>query len=147
LSLFLLHHAEAAEPGVDPQRPLTPAGRRHAEDLAARVRDRGVKPLVIWHSGKLRARQTAQAFSRICNPLAEFSAARGLQPADPPHLIADAIAGDTRDMLIVGHFPSLPKIYARLVGIAEGEGPGFPVHGIVALEPEGTGWREAWRAS
>ena len=51
----------------------------------------GLKPDVIWHSGKLRARQTAEALWRHCNPLAEFSAARALQPDDPPEWIRDVV--------------------------------------------------------
>jgi phosphohistidine phosphatase len=142
--LYLVHHAQAADPGADPQRPLTPAGRTHADGLAARARDRGVRPQVIWHSGKLRARQTAEAFWRACNPLAELAAVPGLQPADPPHVIVDRVTGDTRDIVLVGHFPSLPKVLAALVGSLEGE-VSFPPHGLVALDGAGDGWTEAWR--
>ena len=58
--------------------------RARASSSQRRARDRGVKPDAIWHSGKLRARQTAEPLWRACNPLAEFAAARGLQPEDPP---------------------------------------------------------------
>jgi phosphohistidine phosphatase len=145
LTLFLVHHAQATEPDVDPQRPLTSDGSRHAQDLAIRARDRGVKPVVIWHSGKLRARQTAEAFWKACNPLAEFAATRGLQPTDPAQTIVDAVAGETRDIMIVGHFPSLPRIFALLLGKSEGEPPDFPLHGMVALTGDGDRWTEGWR--
>jgi phosphohistidine phosphatase len=143
--LFLVHHAEAAEPSVDPQRPLTPGGRMHADNLAIRARDRGVKPAVIWHSGKLRARQTAEAFWRTCNPLAELSAIPGLQPTDPPHVAVDRVTGDPRDIMLVGHFPGLPKIYAVLVGTQEGDAAAFPLHGLVALQAGDARWIESWR--
>jgi len=42
-----------------------------AADLAAR----GARPDVVWHSGKLRARQTAEIFWRACNALASTSTA------------------------------------------------------------------------
>lgn len=143
--LYLVHHAEAADPGVDPQRPLTAGGRMHADQLAVRARDRGVKPAVIWHSGKLRAKQTAESFWRACNPMAALTAVRGLQPTDPPEWIRDALVGDARDILIVGHMPSLPRILGRLVGGSEGEIPEFPQHGMVALERDGERWIERWR--
>ena len=82
--VFLVHHADAVSPDVDAQRPLSERGRMQAERLAAESARRGVKPEVVWHSGKLRARQTAEALWRACNPLAEFSATRGLQPNDAP---------------------------------------------------------------
>ena len=72
--IYLLHHAEAVDASVDPQRPLSPGGRAHAARLAADAAARGVRPDVIWHSGKLRARQTAEAYWKHCNPLADFSA-------------------------------------------------------------------------
>ena len=66
--IFLVHHADAVDADVDAQRPLSAAGARTRRAGASRPR-RGVQPDVIWHSGKLRARQTAEAFLRGCNPL------------------------------------------------------------------------------
>jgi phosphohistidine phosphatase SixA len=67
----------------------------HADGIARRAKARGVTPVVIWHSGKLRARQTAEAYWRACNPLAEFSAIRGLQPTDPPEWIRDRLTEES----------------------------------------------------
>jgi phosphohistidine phosphatase len=143
--IFLVHHADAVGPDVDPQRPLSLAGRMHADLLAQHALARGVKPVAIWHSGKLRARMTAEAFWRTCNPMAEFKAIRGLQPSDPAVWTRDLVAGETRDLMLVGHMPSLPQIFRLLVtGAADGAAE-FPPHGLIALEPEGAGWREAWR--
>lgn len=143
--LYLVHHAEAVSSEIDPQRPLTANGRAHAERLARLASDRGVKPAVVWHSGKLRTRQTAEPFWRACNPLAEFAAIRGLQPDDPPEWIRDLVTRETRDVMLVGHMPSLPRIFQLLTRRADaGE---FPLHGIVALEAVGDGWKEVWRAN
>ena len=65
---------------------------------------------MVWHSGKLRARQTAEAFWRACNALATFSATRGLQPDDPPVWLKDRLRGETSDILIAGHYPHLPRL-------------------------------------
>jgi phosphohistidine phosphatase len=140
--IYLVHHADAVGPEVDSQRPLSDAGRAHAERLATRVASRGVKPVAVWHSGKLRARQTAEAFWRACNPLAEFAAIRGLQPTDPPDEITARLAGETREVMLVGHMPSLPRMLQTLTRSDEAA---FPQHGIVALHGEGDGWVEKWR--
>jgi phosphohistidine phosphatase len=143
--LYLVHHAEAVDGLIDPQRPLSDAGRRHAEALAARARDRQVKPAVIWHSGKLRARQTAEPFWRLCNPLAHISAERGLQPGDPPEWIRTAVTLDEREILIVGHMPHLSRFLNLLIH-GSSDGPlTFPTHGLVALEQGTCGWEEQWR--
>jgi phosphohistidine phosphatase len=141
--LFLVHHADAVPPDVDPERPLSARGRAHAEQLARNVAGRGVRPDVVWHSGKLRARQTAEAFWRACNPLAEFAAIHGLQPGDRPEWIRETVGPETRDVMLVGHMPSLPRVLHLLVSAST---PGeFPLHGVVALVREDAGWREIWR--
>lgn len=144
--VYLVHHAEAVRQEVDPQRPLTPAGRAHAERIAAEAAARGVKPAVFWHSGKLRARQTADAFWRACNPLAEMAAVRGLQPNDPPTEIRAVLAAETREVMLVGHMPSLPRLLQALLGrVGDESAASFPQHGLVALEGDGTAWVERWR--
>lgn len=114
--------------------------------LAQKAAERGAKPDVIWHSGKVRARQTAEAFWKRCNPLAAFSAARGLQPTDPTNWIVDSLAGATEHVLLAGHFPHLPRLLARLTtGNPEADPVDFPLNGIVALEEVGGKWVERWR--
>jgi phosphohistidine phosphatase len=144
--IVLVHHADAVEPDLDPQRPLSSTGRAHADRLAADLATRGVKPVAVWHSGKLRARQTAEAFLRACNPMAEFSAIRGLQPNDPPDWIRDRLAGETREVMLVGHLPSLPRILHALLRESPEASREFPLHGAVALEVSGDEWRVAWIA-
>ena len=143
MRLFLVHHGDAVTPDVDTRRPLSESGRKAVERLAAAAAARGIKPAVIWHSGKLRAKQTAEAFWRACNPFAEFSATRDVQPDDPPQWIADRLRGESRDVLLAGHFPHLPRLLAELSPHARP----FPPHGVVAVETddEGTTWKELWR--
>lgn len=145
MNLYLVHHAAAVRSEIDPQRPLTPEGRAHAERLARLAAERGVKPAAIWHSGKLRARQTAEPFWHACNPLAQFAAIRGLQPDDPPATIRDLMAGEARDVMLVGHMPNIPRVYQLLTGRTSGEITEFPQHGLVALTREDGSWKEAWR--
>lgn len=147
MKLFLVHHGEAVGPEIDPRRPLSPEGREAVERLAAAAAARGAKPQVVWHSGKLRAKQTAEAFWRACNALADFSAARDLQPDDPPEWLRDRLRGESRDLLVAGHFPHLPRLLALLLNAPE-SGVTFPQNGIVVLETkdEGDNWKELWRA-
>jgi len=142
-----VHHGDAVGADVDPQRPLSPKGREAVERAAENAAGRGARPSVVWHSGKLRARQTAEAFWRACNALAEFSATRDLQPDDPPAWLRDRLRGEPRDILIAGHFPHLHRLLVLLLtGAAEGP-VSFPLHGVVALETtdEGETWQERWR--
>jgi phosphohistidine phosphatase len=144
--LFLVHHGDAVDPEIDPSRPLSPAGREAVARLAEAAAARGVKPAVVWHSGKLRAKQTAEAFWRACNPFAQFSATKDLQPDDPPDWIRDRLRGESRDILLAGHYPHLPRLLTLMAGPGT---PAFPLHGLVELtsDDEGETWREMWRAT
>jgi phosphohistidine phosphatase len=141
--VYLVHHGDAVGPDVDPQRPLSRKGREQVDRLSAQTAGLGVRPEVIWHSGKLRARQTAEGYWRACSPLAEFSATRWMQPDDPPRL-ADLLEVETRDAMLVGHMPHLDRLLRRLLDAAPSEHV-FPLHGVVAVERLGQGWVERWR--
>ena len=154
MTLYLVHHGDAVGPDVDPMRPLSARGRTDVESLAGRAAAHGVKPDVIWHSGKLRARQTADLFRRACHPLAECAAARGLQPDDPPAWAIDLLMEEMRSVMLVGHMPQLPRFLRLLVvGIPDADAPDFPPHGIVELVEQekkeelgvGAKWVEVWR--
>lgn len=108
-------------------------------------RARGCAPAAIWHSGKLRARQTAEPFWRLCAPFAEFRMVRGLLPDDPPDILHTALLGETRDVLAAGHMPNIAALLRRFVGDAAA----FPLHGCVAIESgdQGVSWVECWRLS
>jgi len=149
LSLLLLaHHGDAVGPGVDPMRPLSSVGRAATERVATAAAARGAKPDVIWHSGKLRARQTAEFYWKACNPFAPMTAERGLLPDDPPNWMRDRLIGETRSVLIVSHMPFLPRLLTLLAGHAIEAPPAhdvFPLNGCVALDVDGDAWRELWR--
>jgi phosphohistidine phosphatase len=144
--LYLVHHGDAVGPDVDPRRPLSSEGKAEVERLAAHAAALGAKPVVVWHSGKLRAKQTAEAFWRACNALAQFSATKDLQPDDPPQWMRDRLRMEARDILLAGHFPYLPRLLALLITGGEA-GVTFPQHGVVALETrdDGETWQEKWR--
>src|SRR5207247_11199517 len=144
--LYLAHHGEAVGPEIDPSRPLSAAGRAAVKRVATQAAANGARPQVVWHSGKLRAKQTAEELWRACNALAELSATRDLQPDDPPQWIRDRLRLETRDILIAGHFPHFPRLLALLVpdGAA---GADFPPHRTVApfTDDGGERGREVWR--
>ena len=138
MRVMLVHHADAVGPDVDPQRPLSSLGRAQAAELADAVAATGFQPLAIWHSGKLRSRETAEAFLRTCAPFADFRMIRGLRSEDPPEWLRDELGSETRDVLLVGHMPHI----ARLTGLLTAGAAAMPLHGMVGLERDADG---AWR--
>ncbi len=113
-----------------------------AERLAAAARDAGVRPDLIWHSGKLRARQTAEAFLRLCNPFATFTMVRGLRPDDPPNWLRDMLEGEDGEVLAAGHMPSIAYLSTMLGALSP-----IPQNGLVTLERvERCRYVERWRS-
>ena len=146
--IYLVHHGQATDATVNAQRPLTTFGQGSVERLAGRLVEQGVRPVEIWHSGKLRARQTGNVLLTTCNPAAQFVMVRGLQPADPSDIVADRLAGEQREIMLIGHMPNLPRLLRRLIGrIGDKHEIEFPLYGVVALKSndEGMTWREQWR--
>ncbi len=143
MTLLLIHHAEAVSPYEDPQRPLTEAGHQHALRMAELTKGHGVVPAAIWHSGKLRGRQTGHAFLQVCAPFAKFTMVKGLSPDDPPSVIQVALERESQDLALVGHWPHLPA----LLRLLSPDSAPMPRHGVVALtnDHDGVTWRELWR--
>jgi phosphohistidine phosphatase len=53
---------------------------------------------------------------------------------------------DTPALMIVGHFPFLPRLLAHLLTSRPDAAPvAFPMNGLVALEEVDGGWVERWR--
>ena len=146
--LYIAHHGDAVAPQENPMRPLSPAGREQVRHLAGEAAARGAKPQAIWHSGKLRARQTAEAYWRACNPLAQFTAERGLLPGDPPAWIADRLLAADGELMVVGHMPHLPRLLRLLLtGDVDAHAVEFPLNGVVCVEERAGAWTECWRLS
>jgi phosphohistidine phosphatase len=147
MQLVLAHHGQAVGPEVDVRRPLSPEGRVSVVRVARAAAARGARPGLVWHSGKLRARQTAEEYWRACNALASMSAVRDLQPGDPPVWMRDRLRVETADILIAGHFPHLPGLLSLLLTGQTESAVIFPLHGAVALRSDDSGesWVELWR--
>ena len=146
--LYIAHHGDAVGPHENPMRPLSSTGQQQVAELARETAAREAKPRIIWHSGKLRARQTAEAYRHACNPLAEFAAARGLLPDDPPSWIADRLLVEDGEVMVVGHMPHLPRLLRLLLtGDAVASTTEFPTNGVVCVEKQAGVWTERWRLS
>ncbi len=108
MRLYLMQHGKASSEDQDPARPLTAEGRTETEAMA-RFLSRTARPagVRIRHSGKTRARQTAQALARAFDET-DVDEAEGLGPLDDPAVWAAQLAGSTEPVMLVGHLPHLP---------------------------------------
>jgi len=110
VKLYLVRHATPVSEDVDPQRPLSDAGFLEARKAAEALRH--IRPVRIYHSGKLRALQTAEVFSEVTG--ASIEKADGLKPNDDPAIWARRLSlASVQEIMLVGHLPFM----ARLVGL------------------------------
>lgn len=122
MDFYLVRHGEAVSKTVDPQRPLTRAGRQDVERLAHRALSRGIRPSTIFHSGILRARQTAEVLAQILSPAVDVRAITGFLPEDDPMIARSELEAAEQPFMVVGHLPHLSRLVALLVrGDAESE--------------------------
>ena len=126
MNLYVLRHAIAAEPGEhglpedlsDGDRPLTTAGKRRLRRSIPGMQAAGVRFDRAITSPLLRAMQTAQVVMREMHvPADRLVVSRQLSPgAGHKHLVRElaALAKHHKDVMIVGHEPSLSELIGLL---------------------------------
>jgi phosphohistidine phosphatase len=147
MKLYLVQHAEARPKEEDPKQGLTNKGlvdiKKVADFVARRAR---VRVAVIYHSGKHRARETAEALADYLHPVKGVREGDCLVPMDEPDFWVKRALELKDDTMLVGHLPHLDKLAsALLTGSEEGGVVTFHKAGIVCLErDENNRWSLAW---
>lgn len=145
MEVYLVQHGEAKPEAEDPQRPLTERGRVEVERVARRTAEAGIRISRILHSGKLRARQTAEIFARYLCPAQGIDEVEGLSPLDDPNMARNLIETSPEPLMLVGHLPHLSRLASALIlGETEREIIRFRTGGVVCLVRVGKGWQFGW---
>lgn len=110
--IYFAQHGLAVDKAEDPERPLSDNGVRQTKKMAEAIHLSAVQISEIFHSGKLRASQTAEIFAAALN-VSTVSAIDGLSPNDDVTLLTQNL--DINNALYVGHLPHLEKLVAYLV--------------------------------
>lgn len=134
MALYLVQHGQSNPKETDPQQGLSEAGRATVSRIAEVARGYHVAVSRILHSGKLRARQTAEIFMQVLAPPQGLSQSDGLNPMDDVRQFAERLDG-LEDAMLVGHLPFMERLVAFLAaGIPEKRIFKFQNGGIVCLE-------------
>lgn len=134
MAIYLVQHAQSLPKEVDPEKGISPDGRASAEAIAGVARGYGVQVSQIRHSGKKRARETAEIFGHALQPADGVIASPGLAPLDDVTLVADAL-DPASNVMLVGHLPFMERLAAYLVtGTATRPVFRFQNAGIVCLD-------------
>lgn len=114
MKLYIVRHGEAVSEHVNPQRPLSPAGREEVVQVAQFLKKANAHVDQIYHSPLKRAEETAQIIKEISHPSAKLMV-KAVSPNDNINPIIEELAKRKEDLMIVSHLPFLPKLISHLV--------------------------------
>ena len=116
MQLYLMRHGEAELELTDAQRPLSKTGRNDIQRVAAFVRANiAINVKVAFHSGKTRARETAEILSSSVTSSEPMQVDDRLSPNADPETWKDRLVGERENLMLVGHLPHLNRLVALLV--------------------------------
>ena len=140
--IYLVQHGEAKPEDEDPEKRLSEKGKKDVEAVAKMVSS-SARLIKIYHSGKARARETAEIFSKYLN--SEVEQIDGLKPLDNPTAMKKFIELSGKDLMLVGHLPHLSKLTSLLItGNSEKAIVSFNMGGVVALKKDGESFLLEW---
>ncbi len=136
MALYLVQHGKSLSKNVDIHKGLSEEGVAEVKRIAGVAAQYGIKVSKILHSGKTRARQTAQIFAASFNVRNEIEEIEGMKPLDDVVRFAEKI-NKSDNVMLVGHLPFLEKLTSYLV-IGSGEQSIFKFQngGIICLDKE-----------
>ena len=114
MRLYLVRHGNAVPKYVEKGRPLSNLGRQQVAALADFLREAEVRVQRVYHSGKLRAQQTAEMLATVVLPGGMIEQMDGLLPNDNPLAMAAQAEAWGDDVMLVGHNPYMEHLTARL---------------------------------
>ena len=145
MKLYLIQHGKAKTKDEEPQRGLNKDGIAETIKTASLLYKTDPPPLEIFHSDKLRARQTAELFAeKLINKIGIREHPQ-LAPNDSVEPLLKEIRNSSRDLLIVGHLPYLSFLISRLLS---GKDDACPVQfrnsAVIHLERRDGKWLIKW---
>ena len=144
MNLYILQHGEAVPKEIDPERPLSEHGNRDIRILARHMQNMGVQLGNVFHSGKLRAEQSARLIAETLSPEIQPVQTEGLNPNDDPTVIIGDIEQMNENILIASHMPFVSRLCSTLLtGTTDAEFASIPGT-LFCLEKADNKWRLAY---
>lgn len=145
MKLYLVRHADPKSEAEDSERSLSDLGERQADRVGGFAVNAGARVNQIRHSGKKRAEQTAEIIGRHLSPPKGVVAISGIAPMDDVVPVAEMLASEEDDIVLVGHLPFMNRLVSQLVfGIPDCAAVDFPKAGMVCIIRQTGGWTIDW---
>lgn len=142
MRLYLMRHGEAEFGPVDDERPLASEGRESAARTARALARLEPGLQRVLHSGKRRARETAEIVTASVNGAGLPQEIPGLGPDDDPECAAETLLAEPVTTLAVGHLPHLGRLASLLTtGDPDRAIVRLPAGTLIELSNEDGAWR------
>ncbi len=145
MRLYLVQHGRPVAKEINPDRPLSDEGRAEVERIASFIKRSGLEVRKILHSGKTRAKDTAEILASALG--IDIEQREGLAPLDDVEPLAKELDESFDNNMLVGHLPHLDRLASLLVaGDQEAGIVRFTQGGVVCLDKaeDEHHWRVAW---
>lgn len=143
MRIYFVQHGDAVAKDVDPDRPLSKQGRADIERLAEFLTGRGVQVAQILHSGKTRARETAEILRPLLESPNQIEEQQGIAPNDSPETFLRPFRKLEKDTLVASHMPFVGRAISQaLSGVPDRQLLDFAPGSIAGIERgDGASWR------
>lgn len=116
MKLYFARHGDAVTKVEDSLRPLSSAGRETTIKMAKLLMNKGLELTQIFHSPKLRAKQTAEIYAEfLIGDKENITEVDFLSPDFAIDSSMVAIKESMHSAMFVGHLPSLELISSNLL--------------------------------
>ncbi len=143
MRLYIVQHGDSVPKNIDPDRPLSDRGRADIQRLTEWLSNHNVQIMQILHSGKTRAKETAEILRPLLKSRDQIYERQGLSPNDSPEAFLYQLGDPKKDTLIAGHMPFVARIVSQaLTGAPDRQLVEFVPGSVAGLERSGSAsWR------
>ena len=116
--------------------------------MAQSARRRGVSVAWVYHSGILRAEQTAELVAAVLDPEQGLRQINGLCPDDDPVIVKARVDSGNESVLLVSHLPFLSRLVGLMTtGDSDRSVIEFGPATLVCLSQQANRWKFNWSLS
>ena len=145
MNFYLVRHGDALPETSDSRRPLSRLGQEQVEEVARAAATRGAHVSAIFHSGILRAGQTAEIMARYLAPDLGVRPITGLAPQDEPAIAKAELEASSSSVMLVGHLPHMDRLAGLLINRdADRAAVEFAPATLACIAHEGSHWQLTW---
>jgi phosphohistidine phosphatase len=131
MRLYIVQHGDAVPKDISPNRPLSDRGRADIQRLTEWLSSRNIQVEQILHSGKVRAKETAEILRPLLESRGQILASDGLAPNDSPEAFLKQLRHAKKDTVV-----------ASLTGASDQQLLEFVPGSVAGIESsDGASWR------